>query len=332
MCLRPEVMNDPAPATSPVLVFPVHKLRTVLPGVLAGALALHALTFAMLAVDVAWRVWLSLPPAPDVAILIGFELGRAGAIILMVVVAWALAATSRASSARWPLMLLALFAAVAYGQFFSFAGYPGHLQERAARALLANGIPRELLRLLYGKSYWSLWLAAGALMHLALIFPRDVESADIRASEGRDRRGMLRSVALAGTDVGAAARQAVGRAFDGNALTPALAWTAAITFAAAAALPPTSPLVLLHLTAAAATLGVLITILRARSFTTEGAERTAIAATSTACALAVAFLAAAAVIDFALPALVGAGLSAMLIVLAPPAAALVLLRGWRADS
>jgi hypothetical protein len=104
------------------------------------------------------------------------------------------------------LSLFVIFAGVWYAKEFAFTGFPGHVQEYLANRLIGAGIPIGVLAFVFGSPEWSAWIALGALLRLSVTWPRPLDSQRITESGARDRKGMMRSVALAGADIGAAFR------------------------------------------------------------------------------------------------------------------------------
>jgi hypothetical protein len=207
----------------------------------AGVLGLAAFgaLFALLGVDTAVRVWLvrSAFDAPlDVGILIVYEGMRSSTVALAVVVAvvlgWRGARRPPAVLASALLVLLA----IGYAKATSYSGFPGILQERMARALLAQGTPFPVMAFVFGQPAWAFGLAAAAFLRLAVTFPGEVTADAVLAADAAGRPGMLRGHAVAGADVGALARRLSAAALGGRLLRPAPVWTAALLLALAHAL------------------------------------------------------------------------------------------------
>jgi hypothetical protein len=70
-------------------------------------------------------------------------------------------------------------------------------------------------------------LAGAAFLRLAVRYPEPVTAGAVLAAGSADRSGILRSVALAGTDVGALARRAAALAVEGRAIEALPVWSAA---------------------------------------------------------------------------------------------------------
>jgi len=82
----------------------------------------------------------------------------------------------------------------------------------------------------FGAPSWAVWLALAAFLRVSVTFPRAVSPAMILDSGGNDRRGLMRSVALAGVDVGALSRTAAAGAVNMGLLRGRVVWPAAATF------------------------------------------------------------------------------------------------------
>lgn len=191
---------------------------------LAGVAALAAFVafFAVLALDVAWRVWVTRAtfdgPA-DVALLIGLESARAVATLTVAALAVPLAA--RREEGCRALATALLFLALWYAKATTF-GFPGYLQERLALWLVDAGVSRTVLLYVFGKPAWALAPAASAFLLFALRYPSAPEPARVRDVHATGRRGMLRDVALAGTDVRSLLHRAAAGILESGVLRPAL--------------------------------------------------------------------------------------------------------------
>lgn len=202
---------------------PMARIAAIVVGV-------YALIFVALALDVAIRIMAlrsGFDRVSDAFQLAGGEIVRAVVGFVIIVIGVRLAQDRLRPAARRFAFFL-LFLDVWYLKSFS-GNFPGFAQERFANALLQIGVPSRLLQLVFGEPIWALWLALAALILFSLEFPGPVSSAAIRAGGREDRRGAMRSVALAGADVGATFRRAVSGMIETNLLRPRVVWpTAAV--------------------------------------------------------------------------------------------------------
>jgi hypothetical protein len=225
------------------------------------ALAAFGALFALLGADTAVRVWLAraaFETRLDVGILIVYEGMRVSTIGLAVIVATVLGWRG----VRRPPAVLAsaflLLLAIGFAKATSYGGFPGLLQERLARALIAAGTPFPLLHFIFGQPAWAFGLAAAAFLRLAVTFPAVADAARVAAAEPAGRAGMLRGRALAGADVGALARRLSAAALQAGLLRPVPVWTAAAALALvhAAGLPAASTVATLLAIGLPALLGI----------------------------------------------------------------------------
>jgi hypothetical protein len=156
-----------------------------------------------------------------------------------------------------------VFVAVWYAKAFAFEGYPGHVQESVAAALLGAGAPLPVLDFIFGRPEWSLWIALGAVLRLSVTWPRPLDTVSIAVSGVRDREGMLRSVALAGADIGAAFRRLAVSLRTHGLLEARAVWPAVILAGAVDALVPAGPAAWLMASLLASGCAVATTNLRA---------------------------------------------------------------------
>lgn len=169
-----------------------------------------------------------MPTRFDAATLIAIESCRTLTLLLAALL---VGATFRSGGSRRVAGLYATvvaFVAVWYAQTFAFEAYPGHAQEWIARRLIGAGVPLPMLDLAFGSPEWSLWIALGAMLRLSVTWPRPIDPAAIAGSGARDRRGMMRSVALAGVDIGAAFRRLTARAVSRGAFEAHNVWPAVL--------------------------------------------------------------------------------------------------------
>lgn len=103
------------------------------------------------------------------------------------------------------LAIFLLFATITYEKVLG-GGVIGPVQDSAARALIAGGVPAPLLKLLFGPQVWTAWIAIAALLRFSAVFPRPLQAESLEASGRADRRGFLRGSAVAGADIGASFR------------------------------------------------------------------------------------------------------------------------------
>lgn len=183
--------------------------------VLAAIVAL----FGTLALDVAWRVWATRASfdGPDVPLLLLVESARGLATFALIGIALRVLRTREPWSVAFATFLLFL------GLWFSkatFNGFPGFLQERLAGALLNAGASRSALRLFFASPGWALPPAAAALLAFALRFPERPDPATVRSVHATGRKGTLRNVALAGTDVRSVVHRAAASILENGWASP----------------------------------------------------------------------------------------------------------------
>lgn len=187
-------------------------------------LFLFALLFPVLAVDVVLRLLGSIAGQEigNLVLLLFYEVTRAAWMLVAIALAAALTLRSAERRDLQALACVLLFASIAYGMFFGSGGYAGHLQERLVRALLSIGLSRERIAVLFAFGLWPTWLAVGALLRFAMLFPEPLKPAQVRASGVHDRAGVMRSVPGAGLDMGALFRGLVARGIEGGWFRPRL--------------------------------------------------------------------------------------------------------------
>jgi hypothetical protein len=201
--------------------------------IVLGVLLLAAAVTAALAVDVIHRVlaWHAFDVA-DRAVLLAFESLRV--LLIAGGVTLALLAERRSTDAPalaafgTGALLLALAAARALT-----GPMPGPGQQALATALLDHGLPQTLLGIVFVHAEWVAWLALPPLLRFAATYPRTVTPGDVLASGRADRRGALRNVTLAGTDVGVLARRIAARLLERGWLESRRLWAFAVVMAAA---------------------------------------------------------------------------------------------------
>jgi hypothetical protein len=192
-----------------------------------AVLLLYGLLFVALSVDIIVRVWgtrFGFQTPVDAVALIWFEAMRA----LVTLAGLAIAAVA-AARARWHPALLHLafglaFASIAYTKAMALAWFPGAGQAALARALLAADVPQWLLRVVFGHPEWAVWLALPPLLLLAARYPRPLTPDELVRNDGGDRTGAMRSVALAGADVGSIARTATAALLERGRLRARPLW------------------------------------------------------------------------------------------------------------
>lgn len=139
-----------------------------------------------------------------------------------------------AAAFAWMLAFLTLW----YTKTFGFANFPGAFQSWLAEHLSAAGLARNAAILIFGAPAWAAWLALGAALRVSVCYPRQITPDDIAAPGARDRRGLMRSVALAGLDVGLAWRRLAATALRSGLLRAAVIWPTVLTAGLAASLLP----------------------------------------------------------------------------------------------
>lgn len=199
------------------------------------ALAGFVLFLAFLAADLAWRVWVTrggFANPLDVALLLGLEGVRTLATGAAAIIAVRVARVG--GPGAFSLAATLLFAAMWYARATTF-GMPGYAQERIALALEDAGASRSLLLLLFGQSAWPLAVAATALLLFALRYPMAPDPARVRDVHATGRRGMLRDVALAGTDIRSMLHRVAAAVLEIGAIRAATVLPAGIVAAVALA-------------------------------------------------------------------------------------------------
>jgi hypothetical protein len=240
---------------------------------LLPALIAYALVFVALSIDIIVRIWdwrWKFESPLDVVALIFFE-GIRSTVTLAGIGATVLCAhRARRHPALLSLALATIFATIAYTKVIAFRGFPGALQERLATALLAADVPGWALRVVFGQPAWAAWLALGAVLLFTHRYPRLLQADEVRASGARDRAGAMRSVALAGTDVGALGRALTGQVLERGWLRPQRVWplagTVTVAYTVLALSLGGSSLLALHATAAlVAAAGITLVVTLART-------------------------------------------------------------------
>lgn len=239
--------------------------------ILAFFAFLYAIIFPILTLDTLVRVFSRAQALETRNLFLLLFLEGSRLVTSIVGIALALILILRASDradARALAMFL-LFATITYEKLLGGSAYPGYGQERATMALLQAGLSPRLLSAAFGPNAWTLWAALAALLRFSAVFPRPIETGTLEASGTKDRRGMLRGSAVAGSDVGAAFRN-VSMALQRKGVyrSTVLAATA-------------SGMIVLHLllgpglviAATAFVIGIVITNVRASFMTAEGTDR-----------------------------------------------------------
>jgi hypothetical protein len=188
-----------------------------------GGLAILVAFFALLALDLAWRVWVTragFPGAADVALLMTLEIVRAS--VTLAVVGIALAALRRPEPGHAALAAALLFLALWYAKATAFAAFPGFFQQRLALTLLDLGVSRDLLKFVFGQPTWALAPFVASFLAFAGRYPQPPRPDEVRSVHATGRRGMLRGVALAGTDVRSLVHRLGAHALEHGMLHPAL--------------------------------------------------------------------------------------------------------------
>jgi hypothetical protein len=181
------------------------------------------------------RVWViraQLGSALDAGLLIFFESARALTTLLAMLLIAAVVRRGSATVGARAFALLLAFLTIWYTKAFSFASFPGFAQEKVALWLLAEGVSRRLLAVVFGEPAWALWLALGAFVRVSVLFPQVLAAEAIERPESARRAGMMRSVAFAGADVGEAFRRLSGRALREGWLGPLPVWSVTVGAAA----------------------------------------------------------------------------------------------------
>jgi hypothetical protein len=299
-----------------------HGRRTLLFAALLG----YGLIFVALSIDVLARVWTSrfqFETPVDVAVLLYFEGTRALITVAGLVVATIAYLRARQHPALGWLGLGLAFATIAYTKAAGFDAFPGAAQHDIATALTAARVPRWLLLVVFGQPEWALWLALAALLAFARLYPRPLAPHQVTRRSARPRTGTMRSVALAGTDVGGIARHGTatllergwfdGRRLWSTALAVAVLHTGALLLGTARS---DSVVKLAAVVVFAVVAGMFVTLLRAGGLAAAPAERGAVAWLWRAGVAGLALLALSAVTGALLP---GAAVSVAAFTLAPAA-------------
>lgn len=208
--------------------------RTTLFRAVVALLLAYIATFFLMSVDVIVRVWViraQLGSALDAGLLIFFESARALTTVLAMLLILAVVRRGGAAAGARAFALMLAFLTIWYAKAFSFASFPGFVQEQIAIRLLEEGASRRLLALIFGEPGWALWLALGAFVRLSVLFPQALAAEVIERAEPDRRAGMMRSVAFAGADVGEAFRRLSGRALRVGWLGSLPVWSVTVTAA-----------------------------------------------------------------------------------------------------
>jgi hypothetical protein len=188
---------------------------------------LYALLLPVLSIDVVARLLANArtQETGTLVLLVFYESTRALVILLDLGVVACLVFGRAAQREARVLAWFLLFGGVAYAIAFGGGGYVGPFQEWLTRTLLARGVGRGVLSVLFGYPDWSEWLALAALVRFSLLFPQPINEAVIEGSGAQDRAGLMRSVPGAGLDVGSSARKLVVRAKGRGWLQDGPLWT-----------------------------------------------------------------------------------------------------------
>lgn len=189
----------------------MNVLRTLLLACLAAWVAF----FAVLAIDLVYRIWLSragFESVADIALLIQLEAVRALVTLCMVVIAIGVA--RRSEPGHFALAFALLWFALWYAKASSFAAFPGYLQQRIALALTDAGVSRRVLLLLFGQPAWALAPAVASFLTFALRYPEPPHPERVRSVHATGRTGLLRGTSVAGTDVRSIVHRSAARALE----------------------------------------------------------------------------------------------------------------------
>ena len=188
---------------------------------------LFALLFPVLAIDVVARLLAhaDIQDKGNLALLVLYESTRA--LICLLAIAFAALLTLRRSGQRDARQLtwFLLFGSITYAVAIGGGGYVGPFQEWLTHTLMARGVSRRALLLIFGYPAWPAWLALAGLVRFSLLFPEPLSEESIARSGAEDRAGMMRSVPGAGVDVGRAARDFVVSLLRRGWLTNAKVWS-----------------------------------------------------------------------------------------------------------
>lgn len=198
---------------------------TALRAAAVALLAAFITLFVVLALDVAWRIWgarAGFENGADVAVLLSLEVVRS--VVTLSFVCVAVVAARRTEPGHTAFAFALLFFALWYVKFVSFAAYPGYLQQWLATGLNQIGVPKLVMRFVFGQPVWALAPALASFLAFATRYPTAPRPELVRSVHATGRRGMLREVALAGTDVRSLVHRAAAwalpaRLVDQRALT-----------------------------------------------------------------------------------------------------------------
>jgi hypothetical protein len=290
-----------------------------------AALMLYALVFVASSLDVMdrlWevRAWFASPS--ELGALLYFEGVRTAITLGGLAVAGLAVGGARRQPAAWWLAFAAGFATIAYTKALAFPGYPGYRTQAVMDAARQSAAPDWLLAVLLAHPEWAAWLALGGALLFAASFPHTLTAAELGHRAPAGRAGTLRSVAVAGADVGETARRAAAAMTRNGWLRPARVWPAATLVAAAhtaaavsgIAPPPVLTAAALLLAAAACALG--ITLFRAGAARARGQALRTMRWLRRGALAALALFGASAIAGVALP---GSAVSVGLLSLAPAA-------------
>ena len=232
-------------------------------------LALYALLFVALSVDIMARIWEwrgRFESPLDVAALFYFEGVRTFTTVAGLAIAvWAAQRTSHRAGLR-ELPFAVLLATIAYTKLAAFRGFPGAQQERLAGVLQEARVPAVVLDVIFAQPAWTAWGALAACVLLVALYPRRLEASDITASGEADRRGAMRDVAVAGTDVGALSRRGAARLVSATWLRPSVLYPSSLAVGIGHALAARALGLVAHvvaLLAGAAIVAMLVSMFRA---------------------------------------------------------------------
>jgi hypothetical protein len=192
--------------------------------------------FFVLSVDSLVRLWFArtaMDSPFDAATVLLYQVAHATISLLGTLLAARVlirAGTPGAGAFGWLLAFLTLW----YTNTFGFGSYPGPFQSWLADWLFATGFPRPLAVLVFASPWWAAWLALGAALRVSVCYPRLISAADIAAPGRRDRTGLMRSVRLAGFDVGLAWRRLAAGALHLGFFRAAVVWPVTLALGLAA--------------------------------------------------------------------------------------------------
>ncbi len=290
-----------------------------------GGLALLVALIGVLALDVAWRVWLSrfgFESGADIALLIALELARASVAFGVIGIAATVIARGEPGARAFASALL--FLGLVYLKAVQFGAYPGHLQEKLASALLGAGVSSAALAFVFATPIWALPPGIAAFLAYALRYPSRPVADAVRAAHGTGRRGMMRDVTLAGTDVRSYVHRFAAWALDRNWLTSTKLVTGALIATVALMTAPT-PVRALVMIVLAMAFGVGLVLLRTSFLASAGRHRRRLSLLAVATGLAVTDLLISSAIGF-LPGETIARIALALACLSPVAAVVIMAR------